>query len=112
MNIFSKNCVLLLSALGLGVLSATPAEARLVYSTEEDGVHTPAFYLNQADTSDDFVDLNFGTSAGAQLRYDVVNDKFFLNRDLDLEASEIQDFKVERLAVAPTCDALNEGRMY
>lgn len=112
MNIFSKNCVLLLSALGFAVLSATPVEARLYFSTEANGVHSPAFNLNQDDTSDDFVDLNFGTSAGAQLRYDVINDKFFLNRDLDLEANELQNFKIERLSIAPVCDVTSTGRMY
>jgi len=102
----------MLMALGQGLLYVSTAEARLFFSTEEDGVQTPAFYINQGDTSDDFVDLNFGTTAGAQLRYDVVNDEFLLNRDLDLGANELQDFKIERLAVAPTCDGAAEGRMY
>ena len=107
-----RHVIVMLMALGQGLLYVSTAEARLFFSTEEDGVQTPAFYINQGDTSDDFVDLNFGTTAGAQLRYDVVNDEFLLNRDLDLGANELQDFKIERLAVAPTCDGAAEGRMY
>jgi len=83
-----------------------------VYVTEEDQIHTPAFYLNADDTSDDFVDLNFGTASGAQLRYDVVDDDFTLNRVLDLTGNQLVNFEVENLAAAPTCDGTTIGRMY
>lgn len=107
-----RNCVLTLLAFGQGVLCVSSTQARLVYSTEEEGVHTPAFYLNQDDTSDDFVDLNFGTSSGAQVRYDVINDDFTFNRNVNFDGNEITNFEIERLAVAPTCDGTAIGRMY
>jgi len=102
----------MLMALAFSTFCSPSAEAALVFSTEKDGVESPVFYLNKGDSSDDFVDLNFGSSSGAQLRYNVVEDGFVLNRNLDLSLLELQNFKIELLASAPICDAGSIGRMY
>ena len=63
---------------------ALPVEAKVVFSTEEDGVHSQAFYIDSGDTADDFIDLEFGVLIDARLRYDVLLDKFVINRDLEI----------------------------
>ncbi len=88
------------------------AEAALVFTTEDNGTHDQVFYIDSGDTSADFIDLEFGTSVDAKLRYDVINDNFELNRDTNFGGNEVTDVRVENAGSAPTCDGTRIGRLY
>ncbi len=79
-----KNVQKTVSLLILNAFLAYSVEAAVVFTTEENGTHDQTFYIDSGDISTDFIDLEFGTSIDAKLRYDVVNDKFELNRDLGI----------------------------
>ena len=60
-------------------------EAALVFTNENNGTHESQFYIDSADVATDFIDLEFGSSIDAKLRFDIVNNKFVLNRDLEIQ---------------------------
>ena len=95
---------------GEGPLPRTPR--RLIFTTEDDGILAESFHLDSDDTALQFIDLEFGGDLGVFFRYDKTAQKFILNRDLDLDSSEIGDFRVESLATAPVCDSTSISRMY
>ncbi len=86
--------------------------AALLFSTENDGVHSPVFILDSGDTSDDYIDLEFGATLDAKLRYDVILDKFVVNRDIDLSDNEIVNARLQNSATAPNCDNTVIGKIY
>ncbi|MFC1655645.1 hypothetical protein ACFL3C_02135 [Patescibacteria group bacterium] len=65
-----------------------------------------------ADDSGSDITLQFGTTLNKYLKWDNTNSYFSFNADINLEGNEIQNFNIENLAVAPTCDAAASGRMY
>lgn len=71
----------MLLCMGIGVSTTW---ASLVFTNESDGTHEGAFYIDSGDASTDFIDLEFGRALDARLRLDVVNDKFIINRDLEI----------------------------
>ncbi len=97
--------------LGL-TLNLTQTHAALIFNNEADGTHESTFFLDSADVSTDFIDLEFGTSNTAKLRFDIINDKFLLNRNLDLGDKEALNFRFENLAIAPICDLTVKGKNY
>ncbi len=98
---------------GLVGLLPNTAEARLIFTTEDDGVNADAYHLDNDDSSADFIDLSFGSGLDHRLRYDIVNNKFLLNENLNLEGNALEDFRVENSASALTCSsATDKGRMY
>ncbi len=105
-----------LTFLGLSVVLSTgviwQSHAALVFTTEDNGVHDQVFYIDSGDTSSDFIDLEFGTAVDAKLRYDVINDNFIFNRDVNFSGNVVEDVRVENLATPPTCDAGSIGRIY
>jgi len=96
------------------VFSINNANARLIFTTEDDGVNADVYHLDKDNTSVNFIDLNFGNDVENQirLRYDKTLDKFFLNRPLDLDSNELANFLVENLNTVPECNALTKGRLY
>lgn len=94
------------------VFAWSNVEAALYFVTEENAINSDNFVLDFDDTSTDFIGLDFGASLGSQIRYDILNTKFSMNRDLDLGGNEIMDMKVEQLAVAPACNPASAGRFY
>jgi len=93
-KIFSTSLIFAFLFFGLG-FPIEEAKARLIFTTEDDGVNADVYHLDQDDTSVDFIDLEFGSTIGARLRYDVTEDKFILNRALDLDGNEITNFRIE-----------------
>ncbi len=93
------------------ILSMSVVDARLIF-TQEAGVETDAFTIDYGDNSQDFIDLEFGSTLGARLRFDTLNDKFILNRDLDLSDNEALNLRIENLSAAPTCDGTVTGKVY
>ena len=106
----------LMISLGLGgiLVPSQEAEARLIFTTESEGVNSEQYHLDNDDSSALNVDLAFGSDLTAYLRYDKVAAKFFFNHALSLLGNELLDFKIENLATvsAPTCDGTSSGRMY
>ena len=98
---------------GLAISFAFPgvADARLIFTTEDDGVNADAYHLDSDDSSAGDIFLNFGSGAGVFLKYDGT-DTFVLSNHLDLNAKELQNFAVENAASAPTCDGTTGGRLY
>lgn len=96
----------------LGFCFSPVAQAGLIFVNESDGTHDSAFFIDSGDASTDFIDLEFGNTIDAKLRYEVINDQFVLNRDLDLGGNEVQNLSLEKLASAPTCDGTAIGRLY
>ncbi len=60
------------------------ASAKLVFVTEENAINANNLIINADDSSSDFVDLEFGSALGVKLRYDILNNKFVLNRDVQI----------------------------
>ncbi len=58
--------------------------AKLVFVTEENAINESSLIINADDSSSDFVDLDFGSALGVKIRYDILNNKFVLNRDLQI----------------------------
>lgn len=102
--------ILFFGLISLGFFSA--AEASLVFVTDTGGTPESAFQIDSEDASTDFIDLEFGASLDAKLRFDVINDKFRLNRATDFGGNQIENVRVENLASAPTCDGAATGRVY
>lgn len=88
------------------------ADARLIFQNEEDGTYTDVFYLDKDNSSTNFIDLEFGQGIDSKIRFDILNDEFELNRDLDVGGNQIKNLAIENLATAPTCDASAAGRVY
>lgn len=88
------------------------SEAKLVFVTEENSINENNFIINGDDSSSDFVDLEFGSALGVKMRYDLLNNRFRINRDLDLEGNQILQTRLENLAAAPTCDGTTIGLIY
>ncbi len=104
--------------LGLSVSLLFPgaADARLIFTTESDGVNADGYHIDNDDSSVDTVDLFFGASTDAFLKFDMTYDggtgKFDLSHALDLSGNELLNFIVENSETAPTCDAASIGRLY
>jgi len=111
-------------ALGLGLVISIAsslifpnnAEARLIFSTEEDGINADAYHLDNDDSSVTSVDLNFGSASDVYLGFDKVLEEFNFSHDADFEGNEILDFLVENGDLGtlgiPTCDTSKTGRLY
>jgi len=85
-----------ISLMLLGVLvPIQESQARLIFTTEDDGVNADVYHLDKDDTATDFIDLEFGSTVGARLRYNKALDKFILNRPLDLDGNELLNFRIE-----------------
>jgi len=84
-NKISRNFRKVSLVLILGVFAMTNVSAKLVFVTEENAVNTDNFIINADDSSSDFVDLEFGSALGVKMRYDILNNKFVLNRNLDID---------------------------
>ena len=65
--------------------------AKLVFVTEENAINTDNFIINADDSSSSFVDLEFGSALGVKMRYDILNNKFVLNRDLELNSNLLDE---------------------
>lgn len=96
----------------LSIFLSTTVSAKLVFVTEENAINEDNFILNADDTATNFVDLEFGSSLGVKMRYDILNNKFILNKDLDLGQNQITNLRIENLSAAPTCNAAAIGQIY
>lgn len=96
------------------VLWAPAASARLTFVDEDAGTNDNNFYLDKDDSAvgGETLDLQFGISRDARLRFDITTDTFFLNRNLNLEDLELESLRLENLASAPTCDGTTIGKVY
>jgi hypothetical protein len=88
------------------------AQAEILYDgANTSGVTTDDQYIIDYDqTSTTNVDLQFG-SASNYLRYDVVNDKFLLSSDLDLQSAQLLNARVQNVSVladVPSCSAAGD----
>ena len=70
------------------------------------------FIIDIADEATTNVDLRFGNAATGRIRFDVANDNFEINKDVDFEGNKLVNAEIENLAAAPTCDAASTGRIY
>jgi hypothetical protein len=64
----------------------------------------------RSDTGD--VRLQFGDTLAEYLQWDSIESRFSLSSSLSLEGNEIQDVRLENLAVAPVCDGTTRGKVY
>jgi len=83
-----KNFLKLFTLIFLGGFFSSNTFAALVFTNEENGTHESQFFIDSGDVSTDFIDLEFGTSNTAKLRFDIPNDKFIFNRDLNLSSQK------------------------
>ncbi len=81
-DFFGKILVLL-----CGIFTTLSVSAKLVFVTEENSVNNNNFIINADDSSSDFVDLDFGSALGVKIRYDILNNNFILNRDLNIDGN-------------------------
>jgi len=79
-----KNFLKLFILIFLGGFFSSNTFATLVFTNEENGTHESQFFIDSGDVSTDFIDLEFGTINSAKLRFDIVNNKFVLNRDFHI----------------------------
>ncbi len=80
-------------------------DARLIFTTEGDGVNADTYSLDNDDSSVDLIDLQFGSSASLEdafLRYDKILDKFIFSQDLDMSGKQLMNFLVENHADGTT----------
>ncbi len=107
---------LLIIAFG-GAMGAEKVDARLVFTNEKptlvsfDTEKQGAFVV---DVQDDFndIDLKFGQSIDARIRFNRVMNKFKINRNVDFDGNQLLDFRAENQADAPICDETVDGRIY
>ena len=86
--------------------------AGVIFTSEDDKTNASSFTLDAGDVSADFIDLNFGTSNSAKLRFDIPNNKFILNHHLDLSNNELKNSRIENATTAPACDGTVAGKIY
>ncbi len=100
--------------LGMCMSLALPgaADARLIFTTEGDGVNADTYSLDNDDSSVDMVNLSFGSAASTEdafLRYDKILDKFIFSQDLDMSGKQILNFLVENHADGTTLSETATG---
>ena len=91
------------------------AEARLIFTTEADGVNADGYHIDNDDSSFNTVDLFFGgPTSDAFLKFDKVADKFYFSHDLDLGGNELLNFVIQNSddASMPACTGTNTGQVY
>lgn len=96
----------------LALLLAGSAQATdiLIYNGDDDlEIDENRVILDANDTGGN-VTLQFGNAVGAFLRHDATT--FVFNDDVSFSGSQIIDYRIENLAVAPTCNAGARGREY
>ncbi len=86
--------------------------AGVIFTSEENGTHESQFFIDSGDVAADFIDLEFGTSNTAKLRFDIVNDNFELNKNLNLQNKTLENTRIENLAVASVCNGTVIGKIY
>lgn len=86
-------------------------QARLVFTNEDPLWDGSTFTIDTGDEATN-VDLKFGNSLTARIRFDTVADVFTFNRSINLDGNEVQNVRLENLASAPTCDGTAVGRIY
>lgn len=93
-------------------LCFSTASAQLIFVRENGEYNSDKITIDADDSAPAFVDLEFGVVLGARLRWDIVNQKFILNNNLDLSGNELVDVRLEQLSGAPSCDSGVSGRIY
>ena len=102
--------------LGATILSPS-AEARLIFTTEDDGAEADTYTLDVDGTvnASDNIDLSliFGANLGEALTYNDSLGYFVLTDSLNLEGNELQEFKIGSSAGAPVlCNVSNLAYTY
>ncbi len=111
MRFFVSLLVLIITSWSLGLTSL--ASSRLVFSNEDPEIQGNVFILDVSDGYDTY-DLQFGSVLDARIQFDTINDKFLINRDLDLEGNQLINFTVQQadnLSI-PTCNPNYRGSFY
>lgn len=123
MQIFSKKQTGHLSflekaTLGIVLCSAvltpvffTLAEQPIFRGDTSGGVSQTTFIIDENNQSGD-LKLQFGNTLNEYIQWDNASSKFQISNNIDLLGNEINDFRVENQASAPTCDATKKGRLY
>jgi len=96
----------------LSFLVLNTVNASLLFTTENNGTDDSQFFIDSEDVATDFIDLKFGVSNTAKFRFDIANNKFVLNKNLDLSNNQLLNTRIENLASAPTCDTTTTGKIY
>ncbi len=107
---------LVLVMMGLSVLSPS-ADARLIFTTEDDGAEADTYTLDVDGTvnATDNIDLSlvFGANLGEALTYNDSLGYFILTDGLNLQGDTLDEFKIGSNAGAPvTCNAGTVGYTY
>lgn len=102
--------------IGLGlfcvlVLTNSAHGAMLLFTSESPEDQGNEFVLDVGNDYDEY-SIRFGDNISASILFDRIADKFEINRALDLGGNELQNFNLEALTSAPTCDGVSNGRMY
>lgn len=89
------------------------AENAVVVHTQntDTGSISNTFILDQDDTGGD-VTLQFGTTLNEYIEWNDSAQAFLMTDDLYLNNNELKEFKIENLALAPTCDSTLKGKVY
>jgi len=99
-----------LAILGLTVLGSTVYADDFV-ADGEDETGTSTFTIGARNDTGN-VSLQFGDTLGEYLQWDATNSRFSLSSSLSFEGNEIQDVRLENLALAPTCNGAASGKVY
>ena len=95
-----------------GVFFINNCTAALIFTTEDEGTKGENFTLDSDSTATEYIDLDFGTYLDSKLRFDLLNNKFVLNKSIDFTGNELKNFRIESLGNSPLCDEEHRGRMY
>jgi len=79
---------------------------------EDDMTTSANIFILDADNTGGDIELQFGDILSEYIKWNNVNTRFELSNSLDLLGNELINARMENLAVAPICDAANEGRIY
>ena len=70
------------------------------------------YIIDYDNSSLDSVQLQFGTDLGGKIEFNKLADGFAVNKNIDFQANEAQNLRIENLAIAPTCDGTTKGQLY
>lgn len=89
-----------------------------------DEIVNDSLTIDSDGSSANYIHLQFGSSLGEYMRYDIVSGEFDISsnltvsgslavqNDIDVNLHELVEARIENLGAAPTCDSLTAGRVY
>lgn len=103
--------IVILITLFMLTFTIAQATSRLVFSNEDPEERGNEFILDVNNDYDTYA-LRFGDDIDAAITFDENTDLFSINRSVNLQGNELQNFQLEALSSPPSCTTSDNGRMY